>query len=190
MILEKHRAIFLDRDGVINANRSDHVKSWDEFVFLPNSLFALQKLAATDHKVIVITNQAAIARGIVCDAMVREIHTRMIKQVEFSGGRIDAVYYCPHHPDAKCNCRKPQPGLFRRAAIDFALDLSQSFVIGDACSDISAAFAIGAYPIMVMTGRGRAQHAELLTRDPIEHRIFDDLLGAVDWILSGSRIVR
>lgn len=180
---ERRRAVFLDRDGVINVNRPDHVKSWDEFVFLPNALAALARLAASDFLVIVTTNQSAIARGLVTEETVRAIHTRMIADVARAGGRIDAVYFCPHHPDDKCACRKPQPGLFLQAARDFAIDFTRSFVIGDAFSDVAAALAIGAQPILVLTGRGRAQYAEMLANNHTNHRIADDLRGAVEWIL-------
>lgn len=184
----KARAIFLDRDGVINVNRSDHVKSWDEFMFLPNALIALQKLAASDFRVIVTTNQAAIARGLVAEETVRAIHAQMLAQVERAGGRIDAVYFCPHRPDEKCGCRKPQPGLFVEAARDFEIDLARSFVVGDAFSDVAAALAIGAQPILVMTGRGHEQHAEMIANNHTRQQIADDLLGAVEWILrEGNR---
>lgn len=184
--LMSRRAIFLDRDGVINVNRPDHVKSWDEFVFLPNALTALAKLAASDFLVIVTTNQSAIARGLVTEETVRAIHARMIADVTRAGGRIDAVYFCPHHPDDKCACRKPQPGLFLQAARDFAIDFARSFVIGDAFSDVAAALAIGAQPILVLTGRGRAQYAEMIANNHTNHRIADDLLGAVEWILTND----
>jgi D-glycero-D-manno-heptose 1,7-bisphosphate phosphatase len=152
-------------------------------MFLPNALVALQKLAASDFRVIVTTNQAAIARGLVAEETVRAIHAQMLAHVARAGGRIDAVYFCPHHPDEKCGCRKPQPGMFAQAARAFDLDLARSFVVGDAFSDVAAALAIGAQPILVMTGRGRAQHAEMIANNHTEHRIADDLLGAVEWIL-------
>lgn len=182
----QQRAVFLDRDGVINVNRPDHVKSWDEFVFLPNALTALAKLAASDFRVIVTTNQSAIARGLVAEETVRAIHARMIADVTRAGGRIDAVYFCPHHPDDKCACRKPQVGLFLQAARDFAIDFTRSFVIGDAFSDVAAALAIGAQPILVLTGRGRAQYAEMVANNHAQQRIADDLLGAVEWILTND----
>jgi D-glycero-D-manno-heptose 1,7-bisphosphate phosphatase len=180
----KHRAIFLDRDGVINFNRPDYVKSWGEFDFLPNVLSALRKLASSDFRVIVTTNQSAIARGLVAEETVRDIHARMIAVVEREGGRIDAVYFCPHHPDDKCGCRKPQPGLFIQAARDFEIDLTRSFVIGDAFSDVAVALAIGTQPILVLTGRGRVQHAEMTANNHTGHQVTDDLLDAVEWILS------
>ncbi len=180
---ESRRAIFLDRDGVINVNRPDHVKAWDEFDFLPNALAALRKLTASDFRVIVMTNQAAIARGLVAEETVRAIHAQMIAQVAHAGGRIDAVYFCPHPPDEKCGCRKPQPGLFVQAARDFEIDLTRSFVVGDAFSDVAAALAIGAQPVLVLTGRGHAQHVEMLANNHTGHLVADDLLGAVEWIL-------
>lgn len=180
---ESRRAVFLDRDGVINVNRPDHVKSWDEFVFLPDALTALRNLARTPFRIIVTTNQAAIGRGLVEAATVREIHTSMRAAVQHAGGRIDAVYFCPHHPADQCGCRKPQPGLFTQAARDFDIDLVHSFVIGDAFSDVAAARAVGAQAILVMTGRGHAQHAEMIANHHTGHLIADDLLGAVEWIL-------
>ncbi len=176
------RAIFLDRDGVINANRPDHVKNWDEFIFLPRVFAALQKIAASDFLVIVTTNQAAIARGLTTEASVREIHARMIAQVGAAGGRIDAVYYCPHHPKDACDCRKPRPGLYQQAAQAFEIDLGHSLVVGDAFADVAAALAIGAQPILVLTGRGAEQHAEMQAKQYFGYAVVDDLLSAVEWI--------
>jgi D-glycero-D-manno-heptose 1,7-bisphosphate phosphatase len=175
------RAIFIDRDGTINANRPDHVKTWDEFVFLPNALTALQKLAARDWLVIVTTNQAAIARGLTQEATVRDIHARMTQAVSSAGGRIDAVYFCPHHPDEQCDCRKPRTGLYVQAARKFDIDLSQSIVIGDAVADIEAARAIGAKPILVLTGRGPEAHTQLINNHS-DYTTAADLMEAVEWI--------
>jgi len=181
------RAIFLDRDGVINVNRSDHVKAWDEFVFLPRALEALRRLAASPFVIIVTTNQAAIARGITAESVVREIHAKMLDAVRQNGGRIDAVYYCPHHPDEHCDCRKPQPGMYLRAASDLDLDPAQSIVIGDAVSDLVAARAIGAQPILVLTGRGQEYRAEMIRQD-LQAIVVNDLADAVDWIERAEKI--
>jgi D-glycero-D-manno-heptose 1,7-bisphosphate phosphatase len=105
--------VFLDRDGVINRNRIDHVKSWSEFEFLPGALEALKRLAGLDLPVVVVTNQAAIGRGLIDAAEVDEIHRRMIEAVRLFGGRIDAVLCCPHRPDEGCECRKPKPVIVR-----------------------------------------------------------------------------
>lgn len=176
------RAIFLDRDGVINANRPDHVKTWSEFAFLPRALDALPRIAASDFVVLVITNQAAIARGLTTDAAVRDIHARMTLEAARAGGRIDAVYYCPHHPDANCDCRKPRTGLYEQGAREWAIDLARSYVVGDAMADILAAQTLGATPILVRTGRGNEQHAALKENNHTGYQVVDDLMEAVEWI--------
>ncbi|MCX7854494.1 MAG: HAD family hydrolase [Anaerolineae bacterium] len=151
------RAVFIDRDGVICRNRKDHVKSWEEFVFLPGARDALARLSRSDFLVIVITNQAIINRGIVPAEVVEDIHRRMVQEVEAAGGRIDRVLCCPHRPDENCGCRKPQPGLLLRAAREMGVDLSSSWLIGDAWSDIVAARRAGCGRYLVLTGRGRQE---------------------------------
>ncbi len=183
MALSQRRAIFLDRDGVINANRTDHVKGWDEFVFLPRALDALQRIVNSNFLVIVATNQAAIHRRMVQEVTVREIHARMQSEIERAGGCIHGIYYCPHRPDENCACRKPQPGMYRQAASDFGLDLTRSYVIGDAPADIGAARAIGAQPILVLTGRGCDQRLQNSCAECGGNCIVvEDLLAAVEWI--------
>ncbi|RLC65703.1 MAG: hypothetical protein DRI48_06440 [Chloroflexi bacterium] len=105
-----HRAVFIDRDGVICRNRNDHVKSWREFVFIPGALEAMARLASLDLHIVIITNQAAINRGLISTAVVEDIHARMVRAIEAAGGRVDQVVYCPHRPDENCSCRKPRPG--------------------------------------------------------------------------------
>lgn len=180
--MAQRRAIFLDRDGVINANRPDHVKSWDEFVFLPRALDALRRIAASDFVVLVTTNQAAIARGQTSESAVRDIHVRMTAAVERAGGRVDAVYYCPHLPAENCDCRKPRPGLYMQGAREWNIDLARSYVVGDALADIVAAREIGALPILVLTGRGNEQHIVLKENNHTGYHVVDDLMGAVEWI--------
>ncbi|HEU5227327.1 MAG TPA: HAD-IIIA family hydrolase, partial [Ktedonobacteraceae bacterium] len=102
--------IFLDRDGVINENRADYVKSWSEFRFLPGSIEAIAKLTRAGHRIIVCTNQAGVARGCLSTKTIDEIHQRMLAQIAAADGWIEKVYYCPHHKDECCFCRKPQPG--------------------------------------------------------------------------------
>ncbi len=148
----KKRAIFLDRDGVINRDRADYVTSWNKFEFLPGVLDALYLLSQMPFLIVVVTNQSAIGRGLVSQAMVEKIHQRMRIAIEQAGGRIDAVYYCPHLPEANCNCRKPKPGMLLRAAVDLDIDLSQSWLIGDSLRDIQASVAVGVQPILVRTG--------------------------------------
>lgn len=179
-------AVFIDRDGVICHNRADYVKSWDEFVFLPGVLAALARLAATDLVVVVITNQSAINRGQVAMRTVDDIHRRMVAAVEAAGGRVDAVYTCPHRPDEDCSCRKPRPGLLRQAAAELGLDLARSFLIGDSWEDIQAALAAGCRPYLVLTGRGQAQRAQAEHEAAGRFEVVHDLVQAVDAILASD----
>ena len=179
---ELRPAVFLDRDGVLNENRSDYVKSWDEFVFLPNIFAPLRRLAQNHVAIVVISNQSAIGRGIVEVETVESIHEQMRLEIQHQGGRIDGVYYCPHHPDDGCNCRKPRPGLLLQAAEELHLDLKSSYLIGDAVSDVEAALAAGVHPIMVRTGRGMQQEP-LLRSKWRTISVVDNLEEAVEWIL-------
>jgi D-glycero-D-manno-heptose 1,7-bisphosphate phosphatase len=176
-------AIFIDRDGVINANRTDHVKSWAEFAFLPGSLLALAQITCLGWPVVIISNQSAIGRGLVSRETVEEINTRMVAVVEQACGRISGVYICPHSPDEGCNCRKPQPGLLHQAAQELELDLARSYLVGDAESDILAALAVCAQPILVLTGRGKQQRPRLVGLEGT-FQVCQDLSEAVLWIVS------
>jgi len=151
------RAVFIDRDGVICRNRNDHVKSWEEFVFLPGALEALARLASSDLYVIVITNQAVINRHMVPVEVLQDIHARMTRAIEAAGGRVDRVMYCPHRPEERCGCRKPEPGLMLMAAETLGVNLSQSYLVGDAEADMQAGRAAGCRRYLVLTGRGRRQ---------------------------------
>jgi len=182
-------AVFLDRDGVINRNRPDHVKSWNEFEFLPGALEALKRLAGLGWPVVVVTNQAAIGRGLVDPSEVEEIHRRMVDEVRLFGGRIDAVLYCPHRPDEGCECRKPKLGLLIEASRLLHLDLAASILVGDAESDLLAARAAGCRPVMVRTGRGAAQIEQLRLAEVDDFVAVEDLGGAVEWILSRTPVM-
>ena len=161
------RAVFLDRDGVINRNRDDYVKSWEEFEFLPGALEALQRLAGLDCRVVVVSNQSVIGRGIVTRATVEDIHRRMTDAIVQAGGRIDGIWYCPHRPEEKCGCRKPGDGLLRDAAQALDIELASSIMIGDAQSDIVAAKAAGCRAVLVKTGRG-VEHAARMPSSVLE----------------------
>ncbi len=173
------KAVFLDRDGVINRDRRDYVRSWEEFEFLPGALDAFRLLATGPHRIIVVSNQSAIGRGLVSREAVDEIHARMIEAVRTGGGRIDAVYYCPHRPEDDCSCRKPRPGLLLRAARDLDLDLEGSWLIGDDLRDLESAVAAGVRPVLVRTGHGKQLPEEALARAPYRFEVFEDLFEAV-----------
>lgn len=149
--------IFLDRDGVINENRSDYVKSWHEFQFLPGSCEAIARLTQAGHRIVVCTNQAGIARGSMPVENVEEIHRRMRAEITAVGGHIEKVYYCPHAKDARCNCRKPRPGMLLRARDELNVDLNDSVFIGDSITDVRAGLAAGVRSVLVLTGLGVEQ---------------------------------
>jgi D-glycero-D-manno-heptose 1,7-bisphosphate phosphatase len=169
-------AVFLDRDGVINKDRPDYVRSWEEFEFLPGVLEALRVLAAGPHQVVVVSNQSGIGRGLVSRETVDEIHARMTEAVRRSGGRIDAVYYCPHRPDEDCPCRKPRPGLILKAARELDIDLAGSWLVGDDLRDLESAVAAGVRPVLVRTGHGRDLPETALAGLPGPVDVFDGLL--------------
>lgn len=149
-------AIFLDRDGVINRKRpeGDYVKSWEEFEFLPGALEGIRLLAGAARRLIIVTNQRGIARGRMSEEDLARIHARMLEAIRAAGGRIDAVYYCPHEEGA-CECRKPRPGLFLQAQRDFPeIDLARSLVVGDAPSDLEAARRVGARAALIGAAGG------------------------------------
>jgi len=148
-------AVFLDRDGVINRNPPFYVKSWEEFLFLSGVLPAFKRMSALPWPIIIITNQSAVGRGIIKMDVLNIIHTQMVREIEEAGGRIDALYVCPHHPDEKCACRKPEPGLLLKAAAELGLDLGQSAFLGDSRSDILAAVNAGVLPVY-RRGEGEA----------------------------------
>ena len=178
------RAVFLDRDGVINENRSDYVKSWKEIEFLPGAFESLRRLADTPYLIIVTSNQSAINRGLVTSGTVDDIHSHMKKAIERHGGRIDGFFYCPHRPDESCDCRKPKPGLLLLAAQHFSLDLHRCYLVGDAASDLAAAHAVGCHPILVLTGRGKESLLLVERTQNNQTTVVDDISAATDWILS------
>lgn len=180
------RAIFLDRDGVICENRSDHVKSWQEFRFIPRAKTSLAALSRLDLPIIVVTNQAAINRGLTTASAVEEIHQHMVAEVEAYGGRIDRVIYCPHRPEEVCGCRKPEPGMFQQVAQEMNIELSGSYMVGDAITDLMAAQQVGCQPFLVLTGRGFQQLVPALHTLNGEFTITRNLLGATSHILKAE----
>lgn len=155
------------------------MRSWDEFEFLDGALEGLRLLAARDVPVVVVTNQRGIARGIMTEEDLAEIHARMLEYVVAAGGRVDAVYHCPH--EGGCRCRKPGPGLFELAAGELDLRLSETAVIGDRLSDVQAAQAIGARAVLVPSDVD-----EVEARVLAEH-VAVDLADAVAWLFSEPR---
>jgi D-glycero-D-manno-heptose 1,7-bisphosphate phosphatase len=175
-------AVFLDRDGVINANRADHVLTWDQFNFLPGALKALALLHSASLPVIVVTNQSTVGKGLMNASVLDDIHARMCAMVAAAGGSILDILYCPHEASADCSCRKPKPGLLQQAAARHGVDLTQSFYVGDALTDLMAGHAAGCRTVLVTTGRGRTQRLREEARFLRDHHTVADLLGAARWI--------
>jgi D-glycero-D-manno-heptose 1,7-bisphosphate phosphatase len=181
---QRRPAVFLDRDGVLNQNRADYVRTWAQVEFLPGVFAAMQRLAGSPFVVVVVTNQSAVGRGLMTVEGLADINQGIVQKVQQAGGRIDAVYACPHRPDEGCPCRKPRPGMLLQAAWDLDVDLERSYLVGDAVSDMEAALAAGCRPVMVRTGRGRKQAAALATSGLGDLPVMADLGEAVDWILN------
>lgn len=177
-------AVFLDRDGVLNENRADYVRTWQQVAFLPGVFQAMQRLAAGPFVVVVVTNQSAVGRGLMSAETLAAINQGIVREVQQAGGRIDAVYACPHTPADGCACRKPQPGMLLAAAQALHIDLARSYLVGDAVSDLHAALAAGCQPVLVRTGRGTKQIARLAVDGLIGTPVVADLVAAVTWILS------
>lgn len=158
-----NRAIFFDRDGTVNVE-VDFLTSPQDLILLPGAADAVREATAMGFKTIVITNQSGIARGLLTETQLGDIHSELKKQLELQGAYLDAIYYCPHHPEdgtdsyrATCDCRKPNIGMLTKAAAEFELDLKRSFVIGDRMRDVEAARNAGATPILVLTGYGEEE---------------------------------
>ncbi len=177
--------IFLDRDGVINENRADYVKSWSEFRFLPGSREAIAKLTQAGHRIIVCTNQAGIARGTISVETVEEIHRRLIASISDIGGKIEKVYYCPHDRDRACSCRKPRPGMLLRARDELDINLHDAVFIGDSITDIRAGLAAGIHTVLVLSGLGMEQFREHHHEVNGPFRIAINLMHAVELVLKG-----
>jgi len=147
--------VILDRDGVINYDSDQFIKSPEEWKPIPGSLEAIARLNQAGYRVVVASNQSGVGRGLFDMAMLNSIHAKMHKLVAQAGGRIEAVFFCPHPADSACACRKPKPGLLREISSRYHLELKGVPAIGDALRDLEAAAAVGARPILVLTGKGR-----------------------------------
>jgi D-glycero-D-manno-heptose 1,7-bisphosphate phosphatase len=171
------KLVILDRDGVINFDSDLYIKSPDEWRPIPGSLDAIARLTQWGYRVVVATNQSGIGRGLFVMDTLNSIHDKMIKSVAQAGGRIDAVFFCPHTNADKCNCRKPKPGMLEEIAVRYNADLEGVPAIGDSLRDLEAAVAVGAQPILVLTGKGKKTQAD--PNLPAGTLVFADLAAAV-----------
>ena len=151
---DSFRLVVLDRDGVINKDSDAFIKSPDEWVAIPGSLEAIARLCDAGYTVAVATNQSGIARGYYDEKVLGAIHDKMLAGAREAGGKIDFIAFCPHGPDDGCDCRKPQPGLLKQIAEHYRAPLYDVPVVGDSLRDLQAAAAVGASPMLVLTGKG------------------------------------
>ena len=182
-------AVFMDRDGTIT-EEVGYLDSLEKLVIYPQTFAAVRKINENGMKSVVITNQSGVARGIFTEALVAEVHRRIQDALKEMDAHIDAFFYCPHHPTEGeapyrqlCNCRKPEAGMIITAAKEMAIDLKQSYMIGDTLKDIEAGIKAGAKGVLVRTGYGREQEKELASSPVRPAYIADDILEAVDWII-------
>lgn len=180
--------VILDRDGVINEDSPAYIKSPEEWIPIPGSLEAIARLHRAGWHVVVATNQSGIARRLFDPDTLVRIHEKMRRSVTETGGRIDAIFFCPHGPQDNCDCRKPKPGLFLDIARRLRISLQDVPAIGDSLADLHAARAAGAHPILVKTGKGADTLAAC--KHPPAVSIYDNLASAVDQLLSASRRIQ
>jgi D-glycero-D-manno-heptose 1,7-bisphosphate phosphatase len=178
------KLVILDRDGTINADRDDYVKSADEFVPLPGALEAIAQLNHAGLLVAVATNQSGLGRGLFDMAALNAMHAKMNKLLAAVGGRIDAVFFCPHSPEDSCACRKPAPGLYEQIGERLGVSLQGVPVVGDSLRDLQAAVAVGAHAHLVLTGKSAALRGQPLpTTYPSSTRVHQDLAAFVAHLL-------
>lgn len=178
--------VILDRDGVINQDSDDFIKTEDEWIPIPGSLESIARLNHAGILVVVATNQSGIGRGLIAPEDLNRMHAKLHRGLARVGGHVDGIFFCPHSPEANCTCRKPAPGLLRSIGLRFGLPLAGAVAIGDSKRDLDAATAVWAQPVLVRTGKGErtlAVHPELK-----DLPCFDDLAEAVDYLLERSRL--
>jgi histidinol-phosphate phosphatase family protein len=178
-------SIFLDRDGVLIENRSDYVRDWSQVKIIPEAIRALSLAPIEKYKVVIVTNQSAVGRGLILLKTAQEINQRLVNLIRDHGGQIDGVYMCPHRPEDGCSCRKPLPGLLLQAAGDLSIDLQRSWMIGDAWSDVQAGEAAGLRgTILLKTGRGTEQLPQARLEKMTSNLVLDSLPLAFEAIFS------
>ncbi|HEX4044646.1 MAG TPA: D-glycero-beta-D-manno-heptose 1,7-bisphosphate 7-phosphatase [Gammaproteobacteria bacterium] len=176
--------IILDRDGVINYDSHEYIKSPDEWIPIPGSLNAIAQLNRSGFHVLVATNQSGVARGYYDIETLDRIHEKMMRELAAYGGYVEEIFFCPHHPDEQCVCRKPKPGLLQQMQSKYQFDFTKTFFIGDSWVDVQVAQTTGCKPLLVLTGNGQLT----LTKHPEVNIVphFPDLAAAVNHIVAAK----
>ena len=147
------KILFLDRDGVINVEPEGYITDWSDFEFLPDALDTIKRATDEGYRIIIISNQSAIGRGMCSKETIDEIMSNMIETIEAHGGKIKDIFYCPHTPDDRCKCRKPEPDLFFQAAEKYNIKLTSTWFVGDKLTDVAVAIRVGTRPILIRGGK-------------------------------------
>jgi D-glycero-D-manno-heptose 1,7-bisphosphate phosphatase len=177
--------VILDRDGTVNHDSDDYIKSPEEWVALPGAIDAIAKLNHAGWRVVIASNQSGLGRGLFDVATLNQMHDKMNKALAKAGGRVEAIFYCPHTPDENCNCRKPLTGLFDQIADRFGVDLKEVHAVGDSLRDAQAAVASGCIPHWVLTGKGEPfRGKDMPDTFPAHTRMHADVMAFADWLLA------
>lgn len=180
--------VFLDRDGTINMDREGYLSDPGGLELIDGAARAIRRLNDEGLYVVVVTNQSGVARGYFTEGDLERVNTALVELLAAEGATIDALYYCPHHPDQGCDCRKPAPGLVELARRDFPAEPGCSYVVGDKASDVALARNSGAKAILVLTGDGPGEYERIKAEGgPQPDFVAPDLAGAVDWIVDDLR---
>jgi len=178
-------AVFLDRDGVINENREDYVKSLDELKLLPGAVEAIARLSGAGFRIVIVSNQQGVGRGLIQTETLELINRKILDELAAIGAAVAGIYYCPHLKEEDCECRKPKPGLLIRASKELGVDLARSVLIGDSPRDVEAGRSVGSLTILTLSGKTRPEDLPNLDAQP--HRVVANLSEAADWILRRFR---
>ncbi|MFZ3219607.1 MAG: D-glycero-beta-D-manno-heptose 1,7-bisphosphate 7-phosphatase [Rhodoferax sp.] len=179
------KLVILDRDGTINEDSADYIKSAAEWQPLPGALEAIARLNHAGWHVVVATNQSGLGRGLFDVAALNAMHAKMQTLLAAVGGRVDAIFYCPHAPDAGCRCRKPGPGLFEQIGERYGLDLQDVPVVGDTPRDLVAGVSVGCAPHLVLTGKATAYRGRALPEGyPADTMVHQDLAAFADYLVA------
>lgn len=184
------KLVILDRDGTVNEDSPDYVKSAEEWTPLPGALEAIARLNHAGWHVVIASNQSGLGRGLFDVSTLNDMHAKMHLLLAGVGARVDAVFYCPHAPEEGCHCRKPEPGLFEQIGERYGIDLRAVPVVGDTVNDVRGAIAAGCEPHLVLTGKGAAYRGRTLPDSfPAQTRVHEDLAAFADYLISRETTV-
>jgi len=187
--MSNQKLLILDRDGVINVESPEFVKTPEEWIPIKGSLEAIGRLSQAGYEIVVITNQSGVGRGHFTADTLAKMHARMIDYVQQHGGKIQSILFCPHTPDDECECRKPKPGMYNELAERLSISFNDVYSVGDSVRDLLAAKSAGAKPVLVKTGNGKRSIKEIETNPELDLSstpVFDNLSNFADALLSNE----